>query len=132
MCSGEDQAGKGRGCGSWDTEPRAEVIPEADAELGAGLGEREEGVAGVATRIAAGAARDFAPGDVATDVVFRAIGVRRDFRAFEHLEQLRLVGMKPREQAIEGDEAGFAGEDAIERGFEISLALGRWARNGRP
>jgi hypothetical protein len=32
--------------------------------------------------------------------------------------------MKPREQAVEGDEAGFAGEDAIERGFEISLALG--------
>jgi hypothetical protein len=36
--------------------------------------------------------------------------------------------MKPREQVVEGDEAGFAGEDAIERGFEISLALGRIGR----
>src|SRR5258708_6826429 len=27
-------------------------------------------------------------------------------------EQLRLICMKPREQAVEGDEAGFAGEDA--------------------
>jgi hypothetical protein len=31
--------------------------------------------------------------------------------------------MKPREQAVEGDEAGFAGEDAIELGFQNSLAL---------
>jgi hypothetical protein len=27
--------------------------------------------------------------------------VPRDFGAFEHLEQLRLVGVKPREQAVE-------------------------------
>jgi hypothetical protein len=54
-----------------------------------------------------------------------------NFGALEHLEQLRLIGVKPREQTVEGDEAGFAGEDAIELGFQNSLALrGRRATAG--
>jgi hypothetical protein len=40
----------------WDSEPRSEVIPTVDAEFCAGLGQHEEGVAIVATEIAAGAA----------------------------------------------------------------------------
>jgi hypothetical protein len=76
--SGEDQVGKRREGGTSNIEPCAEVVPVTDAELGAGLGEGEEGIARIATAIAAGPARDFAPGDVATDVVFRAIGVQRD------------------------------------------------------
>jgi hypothetical protein len=98
---GEDQAGKRRDGRTWDIEPCAEIIPEADAELGAGLGEAKEGIARVATAIAAGAARDFAPCDVTTNVVLGAVGVQRNFGALEHLEQFRLVGMKPCEQAIE-------------------------------
>jgi hypothetical protein len=31
--------------------------------------------------------------------------------------------MKPRQQAVEGDEAGFAGEDAVELGRKRGLAL---------
>jgi hypothetical protein len=57
------KVGKWRDVGAWDIEPGAEVIPKADAELGAGLGEAEEGIAGVATEIAAGAPGDFAPCD---------------------------------------------------------------------
>ena len=54
--------GKRRDSGSArDSEPCSEIIPKADAELGAGLEEGQEGVATVATEIAAGAARDFAP-----------------------------------------------------------------------
>jgi hypothetical protein len=45
--------------------------------------------------------------------------------AVEHLEQSRLVGMKSCEQAVEGDEVGFAGEDAIEFGFQMGLVLRR-------
>jgi hypothetical protein len=41
----------------------------------------------------------------------------------EHHEQLRLVGMEPGEQALENDEAGFRGEDAIELGRKRNLAL---------
>jgi hypothetical protein len=76
---GEDQGGKRRDGGAWEVEPCAEVIPEADAVLGAGLGEAEEGVSCVATEIAAGAARDFAPRDVTRDVVLGAVGMQRNF-----------------------------------------------------
>jgi hypothetical protein len=39
---GEDQVGERRDGGAWEVEPCAEVIPEADAEFGAGLGERTD------------------------------------------------------------------------------------------
>src|SRR6266852_3551508 len=60
----------GEGSVSGDIEPGTEIIPEGDAELGAGFGEAEEGIPAVASGIAAGAAADFAFGDVAADVVF--------------------------------------------------------------
>ena len=55
---------------AWDGETRAEVVPEGDAELGAGLGEAQEGVAAVAAGVATGSTADFALGDLATNVVF--------------------------------------------------------------
>ena len=51
---------------------------------------------------------------LAADVVFRAVGVQRDFGPIEHLEQFSLVDMEPSEQTVESDEAGAAREDAIE------------------
>jgi hypothetical protein len=63
----------------------SEIVPEIDRELGAGLGEREEGVATIAAVIAAGAAADFTSSDVGADVVFRAVGVQRDFGTIEDL-----------------------------------------------
>ncbi len=68
MGSGEDQIRKGEDGATRDIEPCAEVIPEADAELGAGLCEPEEGIARVAAEIATGAAGDFAPCDVTRDI----------------------------------------------------------------
>jgi hypothetical protein len=47
--SGEDQAGKRRDGGTSNIEPCAEVVPVADAEFGAGLGEGDEGIARIAT-----------------------------------------------------------------------------------
>ena len=52
------------------TASGAEVVPECDFELGAGLGEGEEGIAAVSPEIAARAAADLSPGHVATDVSF--------------------------------------------------------------
>jgi hypothetical protein len=54
---GKDQLGKRRddSC-AWGGEPCPEVIPKSDAELGAGLGEGEEGVATVSAKVASGAA----------------------------------------------------------------------------
>ena len=50
----------------WYGKPRAEVVPEGDAELGAGLVEAEKGIAAIATGIAPGAAAHLSFGDLAT------------------------------------------------------------------
>ena len=73
-------------------EAMAEEIPESDAELGAGLHQAEQAVAGVAAEIGAGAAAELAPSDVGADVVFRAVGVQGNVGAFQHAQQFGLVG----------------------------------------
>ena len=106
-----------------DGEAVAEIIPKEDAELGASLDDAEEGVAAIAADIAAGATADLAPGHVAADVVLRSVGVQRDLGSVEHHQQFGFVGVEPREQTVEGDEAGLAREDAIEPRPHCGLAL---------
>ena len=60
---------------------------------------------------------------MAADVVLRSVGVQRDLGAVEHHQQLGLVGVEPREQTVEGDEAGLAREDAVEPRPQCGLAL---------
>src|SRR5262249_36538052 len=110
------------GGAAWDGEPCAEVVPERDAELCAGLGETEEGVAAVSASIGAGATTDLALDDVAADVVLGAVGVERDVRAVEHPQQHGLVGMQASEQSVARDEAGSAFEDLVEAGPQGGLA----------
>ena len=105
-----------------EAEPAAEIVPEGDAELGAGFGQAEEGIAAVAAGIAAGAATDLALGDIGADVVLRSVGVQRGFGMVEHDQQFVLVGVQPLEQAIERDEPGSAAEDAIEAGAQLAAA----------
>ena len=76
----------------------------------------EEGVTTIAAGVASGPAADLAPGHLTANVVFRSVGVERDFRPLEHHQQLGLIGMQPRQQAIQRGEAGAAAEDAIEAG----------------
>jgi len=114
---------------AWDREPVAEVIPEGDAQLLAGLCQAEERVAAVASDVAAGATADFALGDLAADVVLRAIGVQRHLRPVEHHQQGGLVGVQPPEQPVQGGEAGLsvAGlsvEDTVEAGAQLRPATG--------
>ena len=90
---------------TWDGEPAAEIIPESDAHLGASLGQPEEGVAAVATDVAAGATADFAFGHLTADVVLRAVRVQRNVRMVEHGQQLGVIGVQPLQQAIKSDEA---------------------------
>jgi len=47
-------------------------------------------------------AADLSLGYLATDVVFRAVGVQRDLGVVEHHQQLGLVGVQPLKQAVEG------------------------------
>src|SRR5690349_18447720 len=51
--------------------------------------------------------------------------MQRNVWMVEDGQQFGLVGMQPREQAIEGDEAGAAAEDAVEAGAELVAAARR-------
>ena len=73
-----------------NAESGAKKVPKGNAELPAGLGESEKRVA---TDVAVGSAADGAFGHLATGVVFRSIGVKRNFRAIEHHQQLVFVGV---------------------------------------
>ena len=104
-------------------EARAEIIPKGDAVLVAGLDQRQEGIAAVASDVAAGSAADLALGDEGTDVVFGAVGMERDLRAIEHHQQFSLVGVQAGKQPIEAGKAGAAPEDAVEAGPQGGLAF---------
>ena len=56
------------------------------------------------------------------DVALGAIRVERYVRAIEHHQQLGLVGVQPREQAIQRDEADASLEDALEAGMQFATA----------
>jgi hypothetical protein len=56
------------------------------------------------------------------DVTLGAIGVKRYLRPIEHPQQLGLVGVQPREQTVERDEAGASMEDAVEAGTQCATA----------
>ena len=56
------------------------------------------------------------------DVTLGAIGVKQYLWPIEHPQQLWLVGVQPREQAIERDEAGASMEDAVETGTQCATA----------
>ena len=77
-----------------------------------------QGIAGIASGIGSGGSVDFSADDLASDVVFGAVGVQRDFRPVENAQPLGLVGMEPFKQAVERGEAGFSLEDAVVAGFE--------------
>ena len=89
------------------------------------VGQAEKCVATIAAVIAVGATADLALDDLAADVALRAVGVEWYLRVVERHQQLGLVGMQPREQAIGGGEPGAAGEDAIETCAHLAAAPGR-------
>src|SRR6202034_2287712 len=105
-----------------DTEPVTEIVPERHAQFGAGFAEAEEGITAISSQIAACSGADLPTGDLATDIVFGAVGVQRDLRPFQHPQQFGLVGMQPRQQAIQRDEAGAAAKDAVEPRAQTTFA----------
>jgi hypothetical protein len=102
----------------------AEIVPEGNPQFCAGLGEAEEGIATVASDIAARASADLSSGDLAANIPLGIVRMQRDVGAIEHGQQFVLVGMQPRQQAIQRDEAGAAAEDAVEAGAKLSAAAG--------
>jgi hypothetical protein len=93
--------------------------------LGAGLHEAEECITAVAARVRAGAAGDFAPGDVGADVVFRAVGVERNIGPLQHSQQVGFLGMQPFQQPVERHVVGLGREDPVKPGCQLRLGLGR-------
>src|SRR3954447_22498292 len=107
LAASSDEVGQVRDSGLVrDSEPSAKVVPEAEAELGTGLSQAEEGVPAIASGVAAGSAADLAPGHLGADVVLRSVGVQRDLGSVEHPQEFRLVGVQPCKQPVQDDEAG--------------------------
>ena len=96
--AGGDEVGQAwdGGCG-FGAEAGAKIVPEGDVEFPACFGEAEEGIASIAAGVGSSCAADFAADDLTSDIVFRPIGVQRDFRPVEDAQQLRLVGVEPSE-----------------------------------
>src|SRR5215472_5377902 len=91
-CSGENQLRQGWDCvGAGDVQSRAEVIPKSNAQFEASFCQAQESVSAIATGVTAGAATDLSPCDLTANVIFRSVGVERDFGTVEHHEQLGLV-----------------------------------------
>ena len=65
-----------------NTDAVAEIIPERDAELVAGVHQIEKCVAAITAAVAVGAAADLALDDVAANVALGAIGVQGNLRPF--------------------------------------------------
>ena len=101
----------------------AEIVPEGHSDFAAGFCQTKERVPAISTAIASGAAADLSLCHLATDIVFRTIGVEGDLRALEHHQQLSFVGVQPLEQTVEGDKAGASREDAVEPRLQGGLAL---------
>src|ERR1700738_3373727 len=95
-------------------EPAAQIIPDGDAEFVTCFGETEESVTAVPSDVASRPGADLAPRHLTANVVFRAVGVERDFGSLQHHQQLGLVGMQARHQAIQRGKASAAKEDAVE------------------
>src|SRR5947209_19446029 len=105
-------------------KPASEIIPERDAQLGAGMHQTKKRVAAITAGIAAGPAADLALDDVAADVALRTVGVQRNLRPVEHHQQLGFIGMQPLEQAIEGGKSGAPVENAVKAGAHLAAASG--------
>src|SRR5208283_4767233 len=97
-----------------------------DRLLGAGFHEAEEGIAAIAARIGASAGGDFAPRDLAADIVFRAVGVQRDLRVLQNGEQIGLLGAKPFQQAVERGKTRHGGKDGIEAAAQLPRPAPGW------
>ena len=87
--------------GSRDGEAGAEVVEERDLEFGAGLGEAEHDVAGVASLVADRSAGDLPLGDDDADVVFACVGVEGKLGPFEPAQELVRVGEEALEEPVE-------------------------------
>ena len=77
-----------------NAKPVAEVVPEGQTKLFAGLHEAEHVIAGDTPIPALGAAGDFAFDDATAQIVLGGIGAQRDFGSFNNLEPFFLAAQQ--------------------------------------
>ena len=100
-----------------------EVVPEADAELLAGLFQAGESVAGAAAILGASGAGDLAFDDVLADVALAQVVVQRDLGTLKDEEQHGLVVAQTFERLVQGLELGLGSAQFIESGVGIELGF---------
>lgn len=118
MRSGSGNDHRGQWGNGWvrcaDPQPIAEIAPERQAELLAGLRKAQHAVARqppVATDRPSG---NLPLDDKATQIAFRRIGVERDLGPLQNPQQFRLAAPQPKQQFVEIAIAGADGENPIE------------------
>lgn len=110
-----DEVGEvGNAGGTLGAEAGAEIVPAAEAELGAGFHELEEGVA------AARPASERVPPEslrrmtTARRSLSASKVVQRHLRAVERQQELVAICVEPRQQPVEGGKAGAGAEQPVE------------------
>ena len=88
----------------------AEVVPIRHFQFRTDFRQPEKPVADDIAGFAAGSGGDFPAVDMATDVVFGAVCMRRDLRMFEDPQQLVSVGKCPLQLSVQAGMAGARGE----------------------
>lgn len=107
-----------------DPQSIAEVAPERQTELLAGLREAEHAVARLAPIATDRPSGNLPPDHKATQISFRRIGVERDFGPFQNPQQFLLAAPQPRQQFVEIAIAGADRENPIKPGLKtVSCTL---------
>src|SRR3546814_5126375 len=97
-----------------DPQPIAQIVPERQAKLLAGLRKAQHAVARLAAVATDRASGNLPLDDKATQISLRRIGVERDLRPLQNPEQLRLATHQPKQQFVEITVAGAERENPVE------------------
>jgi len=118
MCSGSRDDHRGQWRDGWvrcgDPQPIAEVVPERQAKLLAGLHKAQHNVARMPAVTTDCAARYLALDHKATQISFRCVCIERRFRSLQNAQQFHLAAFQPRQQFIEIAIAGADREYPVE------------------
>lgn len=111
----------GEGCNSMifvtDPQPIAEIVPERQAELLAGLHQSEHAVTRLPTVATDRAAGNLSLDDKSAQIPFLRIGMERGFRPLENPQQFCLAASQSKQQFVEVAITDAQRENPIEPGL---------------
>lgn len=101
-----------------DPQPIAEIVPERQAELLAGLHQAEHAVTRLPTVATDRATGNLSLDDKSAQISFRRIGMERGFRPLENPQQFCLAASQSKQQFVEVAITGAQRENPIEPGLK--------------